>query len=90
MFAPDTPGRESGGYPQPGAIQDMADHPDNDLPGPMQPAMKHSTEMAGDVIPMRDMSYTQNMNARLGNFENKIRNQSKDDNSNVVKFPSKK
>lgn len=53
MFAPDTPARESGGYPEPGAIQDVANHPDNSLPEPgMQPNMKHSTEMAGDVLPM--------------------------------------
>lgn len=75
MFAPDTPARESGGYPEPGAIQDVANHPDNSLPGPMQPAMKHSTEMAGDVIPIRDMSGQDAMSRDISTAGKQISNE---------------
>lgn len=35
-------------------MQDVADHPDVNLPDPGHgPAMQHSTQMAGDVIPMK-------------------------------------
>lgn len=57
MFAPDMSGAETGGYMPPGDIQDLANHPANMLPEPgHSPAMKHSTEMAGDVLPIRDAS----------------------------------
>lgn len=39
-------------FPSAGSPADMRDHPDTDLPDPgYQPAMQHSTQMAGDVIP---------------------------------------
>lgn len=44
----------SEGYPSEGAIQDVADHPDVNLPDPGHgPSMEHSTKMAGEVVPIR-------------------------------------
>jgi hypothetical protein len=62
MFAPDTPARESGGYPEPGAIMDVNSHPDMSLPEPgYSPDMQHSTKMAGDVLPISSGSMESDM-----------------------------
>jgi len=53
MFSPDMTPTEMGGYMSPGSIQDLRDHPEMRMPEPgHSPAMKHSVEMAGDVIPL--------------------------------------
>lgn len=43
---------EMNGYSGPGAIQDVNDHPEMNLPDPgYQPRAVHGVEMAGDVLP---------------------------------------
>lgn len=39
------------GYPMPGSIQDINDHPEMNIPPPgYSPDVEHSTKMAGDVL----------------------------------------
>lgn len=53
MRSPDmTGGLEAQGYPEPTDQGDVIDHPDHNLPHPMQPRAPQGVGMAGDVLPM--------------------------------------
>lgn len=74
-------------YPDQGEPMDVTDHPDHNLPHQQFPHTPAGTQMAGDVVPMRDIKDPVNMVARINQFQNRIRSPSKsDDNTNVAKI----
>jgi hypothetical protein len=71
-YSPDMAMGATEGYPEPGPIMDHVDHPDHMLPEPgLQPRMKHSTQMAGEVIPL-PMTHADKLMALSGQIGNSL------------------
>lgn len=65
-------------FPSMGDMMDISQHPDTNMPSPgHSPAVQHSTQMAGDVIPIRPMEasdYTKTDDrAIMGQIKNSTR-----------------